>query len=107
MDDLVMRKLEMIANGQEGEPITRPGEHPPCFESTSEYQAWLDACDFADKTGVSLPVRVRWPGEPNYCYECSRGHRNSMRSSGRCLFPGTIFVIEGEGEDAEEVGIEP
>ena len=105
MTDLVMRKLEMIAAGREGEAITRSGEHPPCFESLHEYRAWLEACEFAASTGVPLPDRASWPGEPNYCRECSHEHRNAMRNAGRCLFPGTIFVVEGEGEDAEEVGI--
>lgn len=106
MRELIQRKLLLISQGREGEPITQPGEHPPCFETTSDYEAWLDACEFAEKTGVPLPDRAIWSGEPNYCHECSNSHRNRMRNEGRCLFPYTIFVEEGKGEDMELIGVE-
>ena len=108
MTDLIMRKMEMLALGQsDSAPITRLGEHPPCFDSLESYRCWLDACDNADATGVPLPKRRHFPKEPNYCRECSREHRNEMRQQGRCLFPSTRFVEEGEGEETELVGEEP
>lgn len=107
MADLIMRKLEMIAAGDTERPITRGREHPPCFDSREAYEEWLDACEAAAATGVPLPPRKSFPAEPNYCRECSRSHRNQMRNAGRCLFPKTRFVEEGEGIDAELVGEEP
>lgn len=104
---LIERKLELLMlDKSRMEPITRPGEHPPCFDSQRAYEDWLEACDQAAKTGVPLPTRKTWPGEPNYCRECSPEHRNQMRKEGRCLFPSTIFVEDGEGEDSEIVGDE-
>jgi hypothetical protein len=96
----------MIVQRQEHEPITRPdaGEHPPCFGSVDEYEAWLAAA--SKETGHPPPARRQWPGEPNYCRDCTSLFRNLMRQDGRCLFPRTRFEIFGEGEDEEVVGVE-
>jgi len=106
MADLIARKLQMIIDGCQFDPITQPGEFPPCFESLEQYHGWLDQKDEAAQIGVPIPDREEWPAEPNYCRDCSREHRNRMRNAARCLFPSTVFVEEGDGEDAEEVGVE-
>ena len=96
----------MLAEGESNKPITRDGEYPPCFHSLRSYQDWKEACQHAEGTGVSLTTRKTFPTEPNYCQECSPEHRNQMRKEGRCLFPNTIFISDGEGEDEELIGVE-
>ena len=104
---LVMRKLQMIVEGTEkSEPITVGGNrniYPPCFESSMQYRAWLEAADL--DTGSQPPVRKDFPLEPNYCRDCSREGRNEMRPTGRCLFPDTRFITVGTGDDEEVVGV--
>lgn len=99
---LVMRKLELIVDGKEDQPITREGEHPPCFQSTEQYNAWIDASD--PELGACPPPRNEWPAEPNYCRDCTKEGRNEMRDMGRCLFPRTRFITVGTGDDSEVVG---
>jgi hypothetical protein len=104
--DLIQVKLELIVRGDEkNKRITGPGEHPPCFKSLRQYEAWKKAAS-AD-VGSPPPVRKDWPKEPNYCRDCMpdgpRG-RNQMRLEGKCLFPNTIFEEVGDGEEREIVG---
>ena len=106
MKHLIDRKLNLIATGRSGEPITREDEYPPCFKDLSQYRAWLDSVRNAEQTGVQLPERKAWSGEPNYCQDCSPDYRTRMRNDGRCLFPYTIFVEEGEDIDVELIGTE-
>lgn len=94
----------MIAQEKVHEPITHPGEHPPCFESLRQFHDWLAAA--SRDTGHPPPIRRQWQGEPNYCRDCTRPFRNTMRQEGRCLFPDTKFETFGEGEDEEVVGVE-
>ncbi len=103
MRDLMMVKLDLIVKGLElEEPITNPGDHPPCFESLYQYHQWMKAAERMD--GAPPPVRKDWPREPNYCRDCMPNHRNIMRKNNKCLFPNTIFVEVGEGEEKEIVG---
>lgn len=103
MSRLIQRKLEMIVSGSQSFAITMHGDYPPCFESTSQYEAWVDASD--PETGAKPPPRPDWPGEPNYCRDCNAGYHREMRKQNRCLFPETVFVTSGEGEDEEVIGI--
>ena len=98
-----MRKLEMIVEGGQEDRITVGGLFPPCFESLSQYQSWIDSTD--PELGSEPPTRKDWPGEPNYCRDCNRVARNEMRKAGKCLFPDTVFVTVGTGEDEEIVGM--
>lgn len=100
----ILRKLELIVEGREkDEAITVDTKvYPPCFESQQQYEAWLDAAD--PELGSQPPARKDWPLEPNYCRDCNRCARNQMRLDGRCLFPDTVFITVGEGEDEETVG---
>lgn len=101
--DLIMVKMELIARGEQKQKrITGPGEHPPCFESQRQYEAWREAAFKMD--GAPPPSRKDWPKEPNYCRDCTAAGRNQMRSEGKCLFPSTVFVEVGEGVDKEIVG---
>lgn len=102
--DLMMVKLELIVSNQtKAKRITGPGEFPPCFESLYQYQRWHKAAERMD--GSPPPVRKDWPHEPNYCRDCMANHRNKMRKQNRCLFPGTVFVEVGEGDEKEIVGV--
>jgi len=104
MRDLIQVKLMLIVRGEEKERrITGTGEHPPCFPSLSKYQNWKTAAEKLD--GSPPPVRKGWPKEPNYCRDCSSSFRNEARNSGTCLFPDTVFVEVGEGQDRETVGV--
>ena len=100
----IMRKLELMVEGQEkAEAITvDTGVYPPCFETRRQYEDWLDAAD--PELGSQPPTRKDWPLEPNYCRDCNSTNRNAMRQAGRCLFPDTVFITVGEGEDEELVG---
>ena len=103
MRDLMMVKLELIVKGhQKLKRITGPNEHPPCFESQHQYDQWSKAAEKTD--GAPPPIRKDWPEEPNYCRDCMPPHRNKMRLQNRCLFPDTVFVEVGEGEEKEIVG---
>lgn len=103
MRDLMMVKLQLIVNGQQGvKRITGPGEHPPCFESQNQYDQWKKAAEKME--GSPPPVRKDWPKEPNYCRDCMSTHRNKMRKANRCLFPDTVFIEVGEGDEKEIVG---
>lgn len=103
---LIERKLELIVTGSQKAVITADKTaYPPCFEGRIQYEAWLDASD--PETGSKPPPRRDWPNEPNYCRDCSPEGRNEMRKAGRCLFPDTIFITVGSGEDEEVVGISP
>jgi hypothetical protein len=98
-----MVKLELMAQGlQKEKRITGPGEHPPCFTGNAQYEAWREAAFRMD--GAPPPVRKDWPKEPNYCRDCSPEGRNKMRKAGKCLFPSTVFIEVGAGEDREVVG---
>jgi hypothetical protein len=97
-----MRKLELIVEGGQAEPIMVGALYPPCFESLTQYRAWVDSTD--PELGSEPPPRKDWPGEPNYCRDCNRGNRNNMRQAGRCLFPDTVFITVGTGQDEEVVG---
>lgn len=99
-----MRKMELIVEGREkSEPITAgTGLYPPCFESKRQYDDWLNAAD--PELGSQPPARRDWPKEPNYCRDCTREHRNEMRTAGRCLFPDTVFIEVGDEDDVEIVG---
>ena len=100
---LIMRKMELIVESNpEVAKITGPGEHPPCFESLEQYHKWLEAVD--PELGSPPPLRKDWPKEPNYCRDCNAAGRNEMRKQGRCLFPSTVFIEVGEGDDIEVVG---
>lgn len=100
---LIMRKMELIVEGGErAEAITTEGTYPPCFESMLQYRAWLEAAD--PELGSQPPARKDWPKEPNYCRDCTREHRNEMRTAGRCLFPDTVFIEIGENDDVETIG---
>ena len=102
----IMRKLELIVEGKnKTAAITSPRLPPPCFESRSQYENWLDAVD--PEMGSQPPARRDWPKEPNYCRDCNNGARNELRNEGRCLFPSTVFITVGEGEDEELVGTAP
>ena len=101
--DLMMVKLELIVADQSKEKrITGPGEYPPCFDNLYQYQQWQRAAEKMD--GAPPPVRKDWPKEPNYCRDCTSDHRNKMRTQNKCLFPDTIFVVVGEGDEREVVG---
>ncbi len=101
--DLMMVKLNMIvANQSKLKRITGSGEFPPCFESLYQYQQWHKAAERTD--GSPPPVRKDWPHEPNYCRDCMATHRNKMRKQNRCLFPSTVFIEVGEGDEKEIVG---
>ncbi len=102
---LVLRKLELIVEGREKDEAITVGTkvYPPCFESFIQYEAWLDAAD--PDVGSQPPVRKDWPKEPNYCRDCGSRGRNEMRLAGRCLFPDTVFIESGTGEDAELIGV--
>lgn len=102
---LIERKLAMIVEGRDGDPIVGPGEHPPCFDTVKSYHDWLEALENTKQIGVPVPPRKKWPGEPNYCYDCSNEHRNRMRAAGRCLFPSTMFIA-GKDDPDELVGSE-
>ena len=102
---MIFRKMDMIVGGkgQRNKPITAgPRMFPPCFESRTQYSAWLDMAD--PEFGVEPPTRKDWPGEPNYCRDCTSVHRNEMRKEGLCLFPDTVFVTVGADVDEEIVG---
>jgi hypothetical protein len=99
---VIMRKLELIIDGREDQPITPYGQCPPCFESVAQFRSWIEASD--PELGAAPPLRRDWPSEPNYCRDCTKEHRNEMRANGRCLFPRTRFIEVGSGEDAEVVG---
>ena len=106
MSDLILRKMHMIAFDEEGGPITKPGEHPPCFESLQQWRAWLEAVD--PEMGSPPPPRKDWPGEPNYCRDCTIEHKRQMCAEHRCLFPDIKFIEVGENaEDKEVVGVSP
>jgi len=103
MRDLMMIKLELIvANQSKTKRITGPEEYPPCFASLYQYKQWTTAAEKQD--GAPPPVRKDWPKEPNYCRDCMVAHRNSMRKQNKCLFPDTIFVTVGTGDEKEVVG---
>jgi hypothetical protein len=103
MRDLMLVKLELIVRGDEkNKRITGPGEHPPCFESQQQWEEWRKAAS-AD-IGSPPPVRRNWPKEPNYCRDCCPAGRNKMRKAHRCLFPDTVFIEVGEGDEVEIVG---
>jgi len=104
MHPAIMRKLELIVLGkQRDEAITvDTRQFPPCFESKRQYENWIDAVD--PEMGSQPPARRDWPKEPNYCRDCNSCYRNQMRQQSRCLFPDTVFVTVGEGEDEEIVG---
>ena len=103
MRDLIMVKLELMAQGlRKSKRITGPREHAPCFESNYQYEQWREAAFRMD--GAPPPVRKDWPKEPNYCRDCCPAGRNEMRKAGKCLFPSTIFIEVGDGEDKETVG---
>jgi len=99
----IMRKLELIVSGSKTEAITSPRLPPPCFESRMQYENWLDAVD--PEVGSQPPARRDFPAEPNYCRDCNGCARNLMRNTGRCLFPDTVFITVGDGDDEEVVGI--
>ena len=101
-DSVTMRKLELIVEGGQGESITVGVLYPPCFESLEQYHAWVDSTD--PEMGSEPPPRKDWPGEPNYCRDCNRGYSIKMRVARRCLFPDTVFIAVGAGEDEEIVG---
>lgn len=101
--DLMMVKLDLIVRGlNKYKRITGPGEHPPCYKSQYQFDQWVKAAEKMD--GAPPPVRKDWPREPNYCRDCSQSYRNRMRIENRCLFPDTVFVEIGEGEEKEIVG---
>ncbi len=104
MKPQIFRKLELIAYGlQKKEAITvNTTQHPPCFESKQQYESWLDAVD--PEMGSQPPARRDWPMEPNYCRDCNKEQRMRMSSEMRCLFPSTVFITVGRGEDEEIVG---
>lgn len=104
MRDLILVKMRLIVQGAEQDKrITGPNEHPPCFESQYQYDQWTKAAEKMD--GAPPPVRKDWPKEPNYCRDCSACYRNRMRNENRCLFPDTVFVDIGEGQEVETVGV--
>ncbi len=100
----IARKLELIVEGREKDEAITVGSGlvPPCFDSKRQYRDWLIAAD--PEMGSQPPARRDWPHEPNYCRDCNREDRNKMRQAGRCLFPDTIFVVVGSGEDEETIG---
>lgn len=101
--DLMMVKLQLIvADQSRTKRITGPGEYPPCYKSLQQYESWKRAAEKTD--GAPPPVRKDWPKEPNYCRDCTAPYRNKMRNQNRCLFPRTIFVDVGEGDEKERVG---
>ncbi len=101
--DLMMVKLQLIVADQSRKKrITGPGEYPPCFKGLQQYESWKRAAEKLD--GAPPPVRKDWPKEPNYCRDCTSDYRNKMRNQNRCLFPRTIFVDVGEGDERETVG---
>lgn len=103
-EDLILRKMMMIVASEKGQPITREGEHPPCFESLAQWRTWLEAVD--PEMGSPPPPRRGWPGEPNYCRDCTREHKQRMCAEFRCLFPSTKFIEVGESpDDKETVGV--
>jgi hypothetical protein len=101
---LILRKLEMMVEGREKTEAITVGNrmYPPCFESRRQYNAWLESAD--PDTGSQPPMRKDFPYEPNYCRDCNHEGRNQMRLAGRCLFPSTVFVTVGSGDDEEIVG---
>ena len=103
MSNMIQRKLEMIVDGRQCDPICHGRMYPPCFESLEQYQGWLDASD--PELGSKPPPRTDWPGEPNYCRDCTPWLHKEMREQDRCLFPSTVFVLSGEGEDEELIGV--
>ena len=103
MSDMIQRKLEMISLGMQNEPICWGKMYPPCFESLEQYRGWMDASD--PELGSKPPPRTDWPGEPNYCRDCSPRLHREMRKQNRCLFPSTTFITSGEGEDEELIGV--
>ena len=100
----ILRKLELIIEGREKDEAITVGHFlvPPCFDSRQQYHDWLEAAD--PELGSQPPARRDWPLEPNYCRDCNRCNRNEMRLAGRCLFPDTVFVTVGTGEDEEVIG---
>jgi hypothetical protein len=99
----MMVKLDLIVRGEQRvKRITGPGEYPPCFESSYQFAQWKKAAERME--GAPPPVRKDWPKEPNYCRDCNACFRNQMRSENRCLFPSTVFIEVGEGDEKEVVG---
>ena len=101
--NLMLRKLEMVALDQDRfEPLLKPGEHPPCFDTLSDYEEWLEMHEINP-----APPRTDFLLEPNYCTDCTAPCRQYMVKADRCLFPETIFKEVGQGEDLEVVGYSP
>lgn len=100
-EDLILRKMMMIVAGEKDRPITHQGEHPPCFETLAQWRAWLEAVD--PDMGSPPPPRKDWPGEPNYCRDCTIEHKRRMCQEYRCLFPGTRFIEVGDSPDDKEI----
>ena len=103
MSDAIQKKLDMIVMGRQNLAITNWKLFPPCFESAEQYEKWIDASD--PETGAKPPPRTDWPGEPNYCRDCDPEYHKEMRKQDRCLFPDTRFVLSGDGDDEELIGI--
>lgn len=90
--------------------LTAEGKHPPCFETMSQYEAWLAS---ASLLGAIVPYRYDMPAEPAYCHDCTPAFQKKAKALGTCQFPNTRFerrqtVVQddgGKGIEIELVGV--
>lgn len=73
-------------SAQESVTRHRAGEHPPCFETLSQYRRWL-----AQNKLAPVPARDVFPREPNYCHDCTAGFQADAIKRRVCLFPAVWF----------------
>jgi hypothetical protein len=103
-------QLESRGVNYDGLPrYTEPGQSPPCFKTLRvPFDAWLSS---ASMLGATVPYRYGMPGEPNYCYDCTKQFKAFAEKRGACKFPGTRFEhfrtlpTDSEGRRIPEVEI--
>jgi hypothetical protein len=64
-----------------------PIKAPPCFDSQTLWETY--------RVGAMLTPSRSHEGL-TYCTDCTPEHKAKMERQGRCKYPGTVFVMNGD-----------
>lgn len=67
-----------------------PKAKPPCYDTQFQWNFYRELCSYL-RSARKLSPRF------NYCVDCTPEYKAEMARQGRCKFPGTTFVTDGDG----------
>lgn len=88
--------------------FTTVDDEPPCFTANkTSFAAWAAQ---ASLIGATVPYRLDFPAEPNYCHDCTRDFQRRAVADGVCQFPHLKFektetLLKAHGRTTIEVEI--